>query len=109
MRNFLLKSFATVLGIGFLPGAPGSWATAAGVGIAYYLSNHGSAYTVVLVVLLVFGIMATGSLEKQMHQKDPGILVIDEVVGIMVALWGLPMLWPVMISGFFLFRAFDMF
>jgi len=36
-------------------------------------------------------------------------LVIDEVVGVMIALWGLPLTWSVMICGFFLFRAFDMF
>ena len=53
--------------------------------------------------------MASGSIEKLLNQKDPGMVVIDEVVGVMIALWGLPMIWPVMICGFFLFRAFDMF
>ena len=48
-------------------------------------------------------------MEKQLNQKDPGILVIDEVVGVMIGLWGLPLTWPVAIIGFFLFRAFDMF
>ena len=42
-------------------------------------------------------------------QQKHGIVVIDEVVGIMIALWGLPLIWSVMICGFFLFRAFDMF
>jgi phosphatidylglycerophosphatase A len=109
MKDFLLKAFATVFGVGFLPAAPGSWATVVGVAIAYYLSNRLAFYTILLVVLLVLGIMATGAIEKQMNQKDPGFLVIDEVVGVMIALWGLPLIWPVMICGFFLFRAFDMF
>ena len=83
-----MRSFATVLGVGYMPFAPGTWATAAGVGIAYYLSSNLPAYTILLLVLLILGIMTTGIIEKQMNQKDPGILVIDEVVGVMIALWG---------------------
>ena len=109
MRNFLIKAFATVLGVGFLPFAPGTWATAVGVAIAYFSGRNLPAYSILLLVLLALGIMTTGIVEKQMNQKDPGILVIDEVVGVMIALWGLPLIWSVMICGFFLFRAFDMF
>ena len=85
------------------------WATAVGVAIAYYSGNYLPTYSIILVVLLILGIMTSGIVEKQLNQKDPGIVVIDEVVGMMIALWGLPLIWPVMISGFFLFRAFDMF
>jgi len=109
MRNLLVKLLATACGIGYMPAAPGSWATVAGVAIAYFLGNDLPAYSILLVVLLILGIMASGIIEKQLNQKDPGIVVIDEVVGVMIALWGLPMIWPVMICGFFLFRAFDMF
>ena len=109
MRNFLIKSFATVFGVGFLPVAPGTWATAVGVAIAYGLGNNLPVYTIVVLVLLALGIITTGIVEKQLNQKDPGFLVIDEVVGVMIALWHLPLVWPVMICGFFLFRAFDMF
>jgi len=109
VRDFLIKSFATVFGVGYLPVAPGTWATLVGASLAYYLGNNLPAYTILLLVLLVLGIMATGIVEKQMNQKDPGILVIDEVVGVMIALWGLPLIWSVMVCGFFLFRAFDMF
>jgi len=44
-----------------------------------------------------------------MGQKDPSCVVIDEVSGIMIAFFMLPMVWPVSIITFFLFRAFDMF
>jgi len=109
MRNFLIKSFVTVFGVGYLPVAPGTWATVVGVAIVYYLGRNLPAFTILLLVLLALGIMTTGIIEKQLNQKDPGIVVIDEVVGVMIALWGLPLIWPVMICGFFLFRAFDMF
>ena len=109
MRNFLVKSIATVFGVGYFPAAPGTAATAVGVIIAYYLGNNAVVYTLLLLVLLSLGIIASGLLEKQLNEKDPGIVVIDEVVGVMIALWGLPLMWSVMIIGFFLFRAFDMF
>jgi len=109
MRNLLIKGIATVFGVGYLPVAPGTWATAVGVVIAFYLGDNLPAFTILLVVLLFLGIMTSGILEKQAKQKDPGFIVIDEVVGVMIALWGLPLIWSVMICGFFLFRAFDMF
>ena len=80
-----------------------------GVAIDYSVGNNLPAYSILLLVLLILGIMTSGVLEKLMNQKDPGIVVIDEVVGVMITLWGLPLIWPVMICGFFLFRAFDMF
>jgi len=109
MRNFLLKTIATVFGVGYLPAAPGTWATVVGVVIVYYLAYNLVILTIVLLVLLMLGVIASGAIEKQLGQKDPGIVVIDEVVGVMIALWGLPPIWSVLICGFFLFRAFDMF
>ena len=109
MRNFIIRFLATVGGVGYFPAAPGTWATLVGAAIAYGLGGNLAAYSIVLLVLLIVGIMVSGLLEEQLKQKDPGIVVIDEVVGVLIALWGLPMVWPVIICGFFLFRAFDMF
>ncbi len=109
MKDFFLKSIVTVGGVGFLPAAPGTWATVVGAAIAYFLGNDLVLYTLCLLVLLGVGIVASGMVERQLNQKDPGIIVIDEVVGVMIALWNLPLIWPVIICGFFLFRAFDMF
>ncbi len=109
MRDFLIKAFATVLGVGYMPFASGTWGTAVGLVIAYFSAGNLAVYTILLLALLVLGTMTSGIIEKQLHQKDPGIVVIDEVVGLLIALWGLPMIWPVMASGFFLFRALDMF
>ncbi|MBF0511504.1 MAG: phosphatidylglycerophosphatase A [Candidatus Omnitrophica bacterium] len=109
MTNFFIKAIATVFGIGYLPMAPGTWATIAGVVITYYLGSQLFIFTLLLLGLLVLGIVSTGLMEKLLNKKDPSIACIDEVVGVMIGLWGLPLSWPVMICGFFLFRAFDMF
>ena len=109
MRNFLIKSIATVFGVGYFPVAPGTAATAVGVIIAYLLGDNLAVFTVLLLGLLFLGVVTSGMVEKQLNQKDPSIASIDEVVGVMIALWNLPLIWPVIVCGFFLFRAFDMF
>ncbi len=109
MKDFLIRSIATVFGVGYFPAAPGSAATVVGVAIVYCLGNNLAVFTVLLLVLLFLGVVTSGLIEKQLNRKDPAIACIDEVVGVMIALWGLPVIWPVMIIGFFLFRAFDMF
>ncbi len=103
------KILATFFGIGYFPVAPGTAATAVGVALALALQGYSWAYAVVVPVLFAAGVPVCGRVEKALKQKDPGIIVLDEVVGVLIALAGLPMTWPVAISVFFLFRAFDMF
>ncbi|MBI3602525.1 MAG: phosphatidylglycerophosphatase A [Candidatus Omnitrophica bacterium] len=105
----LATILATFFGVGFFPLAPGSAATGAGIVLAFALQGSLVFYAAVTAALLVLGIPMATCVEEALHQKDPGIVVIDEVVGVLIALWGLPLSWPVVIIGFFLFRAFDMF
>jgi phosphatidylglycerophosphatase A len=53
------------------------------------------------------GIWAGGRAERLVGKKDPGIIVIDEVAGMMVSVLFLPLTVPVLIAAFFLFRLFD--
>ncbi len=105
----IAKTLAVFFGIGYFPVAPGTAATAAGAGLAFVLSGHPWAYAALTIGLVLIGIPLCTRVEKMLGQKDPGIVVLDEVAGILVAMAGLPMTWPVIISVFFLFRAFDMF
>jgi phosphatidylglycerophosphatase A len=107
--NILVTALTTCLGVGFFPAAPGTAATIVGIFLAFFLQNSFILYIAVTLLLLGIAIPACSYMEKQLNQKDPGILVIDEVVGVMIAFLGLPLTWPVAIVGFFLFRAFDMF
>ena len=104
------KLTATFCGIGYFPVAPGTAATAAGIVLVFLLQGCGAAvYLGIVLALFIAGVWAGDCLEKSLGKKDPGIVVIDEVVGIMIGLMGLPMGWPMVICGFFLFRALDMF
>lgn len=100
---------ATFGGVGYFPVAPGTAATVAGIMVA--LIFHGSLllYSIVTALLFILGVPVCTYMERMLQYKDPGVACIDEVVGVLIAFWGLPLMWPVVIIGFFLFRALDMF
>ena len=63
----------------------------------------------VLTTLAVnlLGIWSGGRVERAVGQKDPGIIVIDEVAGMALSVLFLPRTIPVLLVAFFLFRLFD--
>jgi len=105
----LVKMFSTWFYVGDIPGAPGTAASAVGMLMALILSPNIFIYILILAVVTVLGFKASGRMEKILDRKDPGCIVIDEVAGIMIALLLLPLTPAVVITAFFLFRAFDMF
>ena len=107
--HILDQLVATCFGIGYCPVASGTAASIAGMGLIYALLPYPTLYLPVLIGLLVLGTVTAGRLARAIDAKDPGIVVIDEVVGLMIAMIGIPWTWPNVICGFFLFRALDMF
>ena len=114
------KLIATVFGVGHMRPAPGTWGSAAGVGLAYLLHLLGGFPLLVVATVLVFfaGWWATAQETRGKDDHDPSEIVIDEVAGQFLALWvvsfgaahaGVPAhaLWPGWIAAFVLFRLFD--
>lgn len=62
-------------------------------------------WTTLAVTLL--GIWSGGRVERAVGQKDPGIIVIDEVAGMALSVLFLPRTIPVLLVAFLLFRLFD--
>jgi phosphatidylglycerophosphatase A len=60
-----------------------------------------------LAAVVVVGIWASRRVEVALGRKDPGVIVIDEVAGMMVAVLLLPRTLLVLVCAFFLFRFFD--
>ena len=60
-----------------------------------------------LVVVVVVGIWASHRVEVVLERKDPGVIVIDEVAGMMVSVALLPRTPAVLFCAFLLFRLFD--
>ena len=57
--------------------------------------------------LTALGIWAADRAEQALGRKDPGAIVIDEVAGMTLAVLPFPPTWPVLATGFVLFRIFD--
>jgi phosphatidylglycerophosphatase A len=106
---------ATVGGAGFFPYAPGTVGSAVGLGVVAVLDTipFRDAYRPVLLVLVAgalffAGVWSAGLSEKCFGRKDPGHVVIDEVVGQMVTFLLHPHApWKLLLVGFGLFRLFD--
>lgn len=112
---------ATAFGIGRLPGAPGTWGSAAAIPAAWVLHALAGFPGLALATLAAFGIgwWATARATAGSADKDPSEIVIDEVVGQWIALWPLsaglwhagadPWVfpWPGWVGAFVMFRLFD--
>lgn len=111
MKNFAIKTFVSVLGLGHLPYAPGTWGTlGAFLFWQFYLRNVGIVeYLVVLVLLSILGIYFSGLAERIYKVKDSQHIVVDEFCGYLVSMILVPtgIFWG--IAGFILFRLFDIF
>jgi phosphatidylglycerophosphatase A len=60
-----------------------------------------------LVVVIAAGIWAASRVERALGTKDPGLIVIDEVAGMLLSALLLPRTLPVLATAFLLFRLFD--
>ena len=100
---------ATVGYCGYSPVAPGTVGSAAGL-VAYLLVWWTHSLTVevgAIAVLFVVGVWAATTAEQYFGGIDPGPVVIDEVVGMLITLAFIPVGWSAALAGFFLFRVFD--
>ncbi len=107
VRPFFSK-LATLYGIGHLRRAPGTWGTLAAVPIAILFVMTGPFIFMGLTFLtLVFAIIACDIHEQDSGDHDSKTVVIDEVVGYLVAVTWLPFTWQTFVAAFVLFRIFD--
>ncbi len=108
----LARVIATWFGCGYVPVGPGTAGSLAAVGIAYALVEGAHwrplHFLFLALLLLPAGIWAASSTARQIEKKDPGIVVVDEVLGQWITLAGATSLnWKSWVAGFFLFRLFD--
>jgi phosphatidylglycerophosphatase A len=121
----------TTFGVGYLPLAPGTYGSAAGVLIyllfAWIESNVSTdlgvkgwtdaqitawfhAFNLILFLLFcLLGIWATNRAVGLFQNKDPQQAVIDEVIGQLIVFLFIPfeVQWYFVLAGFLLFRLFD--
>jgi phosphatidylglycerophosphatase A len=107
MTRFVALALATSLGVGYVPFAPGTFGSAAGLFFWYFLPH--SAVVQLLAILAAFaaGSWAAHIAERHFGGVDPPPVVIDEVMGMWITLFMIPVGWQGALVGFLVFRAFD--
>jgi phosphatidylglycerophosphatase A len=100
---------ATVGYIGYAPAAPGTFGSAAGLALFFLLRATGVAWIepAAIVAIFAIGAWAGNVAERYFGGIDPGPVVIDEVLGMLVTLMFVPVTWVGAVFAFFLFRALD--
>ena len=99
---------ATGAGSGYAPFAPGTAGSLVGLLLFWPLSRLPFAGQAgVTVALFLLGTLAAAHLASRLGLKDPGIVVVDEVVGQWVSLLLLPLTPLTVVLGFLLFRLLD--
>ena len=96
-------------GSGFIPFAPGTWGSAAAVGLWWWLLAPLSLLLqcTVLVAVFVLGTGLTRRVQGRWGVRDDGAIVIDEFVGQWLVLLALPREVLPVAGAFLLFRFFD--
>ena len=103
---------ATWFGCGYAPVAPGTAGSAAALAIAVLLHEYAGWTSLWIAVLgIVFvapAVWSSSALASRIGKHDPGIVVIDEVVGQWLTIAGLSSYsWRSWLAAFLLFRLFD--
>jgi len=98
---------ATVGGAGYSPVASGTVGSFVTVIALWLIPFSPLALVLALVAVTLAGIWAGSRVERALDAKDPGIIVIDEVAGMLASVLFLPRTMPVLVTAFLLFRLFD--
>ncbi len=100
---------ATVGYSGYFPIAPGTIGSLAGLVVYAVVWWSGSPVVEVAAIVALFaaGVWAGTVAERYFGGIDPGPIVIDEVVGMLITLLFIPVGWSGALLGFLLFRVFD--
>jgi phosphatidylglycerophosphatase A len=107
------KWIATWFGLGLIPVAPGTWGSLGGLAVAWVLHHYLGwppwSFAVLAAIMTAPGIWAADRAARQVGRKDPGIVVVDEVLGQWLTLSAMSEAAPFRqwMLGFALFRIFD--
>ena len=108
IRAFIIELFATFFYVGYLPFFPGTWASLIAAGIFFLLPSISVLYMVMLTFFLgLIAIWISHKFEQTLKIPDASCIVLDEVVGMSIALVGIPKQLYLYLLAFIFFRIFD--
>jgi phosphatidylglycerophosphatase A len=101
-------AISSVLGLGYMPKAPGTFGTLAAVPLWAILAAWPLGVQLAAVAGFIgFAILASARAEAIYGRHDVQHIVIDETAGLLVAAVGVPFRWPEVVAAVVLFRVFD--
>ncbi len=110
LRDIFRTVVVTWGGLGFLPWAPGTWGSLGAFPLYFLLlswtSFEGMCLTLALITLLSW-VAIKSYLREKTSRHDPQEIVVDEVVGQLIALSPAGLNPGLMVTCFLLFRFFD--
>jgi len=108
MQDRLIRIAATGLGSGLSPLAPGTAGTLVGIPVYMVFSRFPwPLYLLSVIAFSLFAVYVSQEAERVYNEKDPGRIVIDEIVGFQVTMFlVIPTVWHIF-WGFIIFRVFD--
>ena len=94
--------------VGRIPWAPGTMGTLGAIPLVMISPWWGGFFAgAFLVAFILIALVVSHKSRVILGVKDPSSVVIDEVAGLLVALYLLPITWITLAAGFVLFRLFD--
>ena len=107
-RDRVAQALATWFGCGYAPFAPGTAGTLGAVPLYLVLRPLGSTWVLVAAIVLTFvGVWSASVVVARTGLKDPQVVVIDEVAGVLFTLAASPGTFACGVAAVVLFRFFD--
>ena len=111
-------NLATLGPIGRVRKAPGTLGSVVGLVFYAVFFHNATTFTFILLVVLsaYLSVAICDAAEKRLQMRDPGMIVLDEVVAVPLIFIGMGGNsgiiaqnngWPILLTGFVLFRVFD--
>jgi phosphatidylglycerophosphatase A len=109
----LAIAIASGFGAGLIKFGPGTWGTAVAsfilAGLSYFQVAHLNYYPLLLAIAFsIVGYWAILQLKQDWVHDDQRI-VVDEIIGLFVTVFFVPISWMTIVLSFVLFRFFDIF
>ena len=100
---------STFFYLGKIPIAPGSIGSLAALLIWQFLPLDYLIQVIILFLLFIIGIISSRKVSKELNNQDPSEIIIDEIVGMGIALFMLPHEMILYLFAFIIFRILDIF
>ena len=105
--KFLSNLISTFFYLGKLPKVPGTWGSLGALLVWSLIPESLLFRFTLLLIILIIGFVSCEFSLKYINDPDPSYIVIDEVVGLWIALLFVPKTIFFFFLGFTLFRLFD--